>query len=103
MVPVCQTGQAAHIEEVMPVPRTATQQYVWLGTRWLKFTRPFLLVFLVTKGLPGRGLVAFVGVDSSTGIFAAGVCKIVTSTAALVTAGFGDGEKGEDDVTGGVV
>lgn len=61
---------------------------------------PFLLVFSVSNGVPGRGLVLDAGVDSSTGIFGAGVPAIVTKTAALVIEGLGLGETGEDDGVG---
>jgi hypothetical protein len=63
---------------------------------------PILPVFVVTNGVPGRGLVADAGVDSSTGMFGAAVPRIVTETVAFVTVGFGvndtDGEgAGVDD------
>lgn len=61
---------------------------------------PFLLVFCVSNGVPGRGLEVDVGVDSSTGIFGAGVPLIVTKTSALVIEGLGDGETGEEDGVG---
>jgi hypothetical protein len=63
---------------------------------------PILPVFVVTNGVPGRGLVCDAGVDSSTGILGAGEPSSVTEIVAFVTVGFGvndtDGEgAGVDD------
>jgi hypothetical protein len=66
----------------------------------VNFTVPFLSVFLVSKGLPGRGLVGFLGVDCSTGTFAAGVPAIVTMMMAFLIDGFGDGESGVNEAFG---
>ena len=51
----------------------------------------------MSNGVPGRGLEVERGVDSSTGIFGAGVPAIVTKTFALVIDGLGLGESGEPD------
>ena len=61
---------------------------------------PFLPVFLVSKALPGRGLVGFLGVDCSTGIFGAGVPAIVTRMVAFLIDGLGDGDSGVNEVFG---
>lgn len=66
----------------------------------MNFTIPFLLVFFVSSGLPGRGLAGFLGVDCSTGTFAAGVPAIVTMTFAFLIDGFGDGERGVNEAFG---
>ncbi|MGA9945656.1 MAG: hypothetical protein WBE79_08945 [Candidatus Cybelea sp.] len=66
----------------------------------MNFTIPFLSVFLVSSGLPGRGLVGFLGVDCSTGILGAGVPAIVTKMMAFLIDGFGDGESGVNEVFG---
>ncbi len=44
----------------------ATQQYVWVGLRFLNFVIPSLPVFCVANGVPGRGLADDFGVDSCT-------------------------------------
>lgn len=61
---------------------------------------PFAFVRRVSKGVPGRGLTVFLGVDSSTGIFGAGVPRTVTKIVARVAEGFGEGEVGEDEGLG---
>jgi hypothetical protein len=65
----------------------------------LNFTCPFFCVRFVTKGVPGRGLEDDLGVDSCTGIFAAGVPRTVTDTVAAVIDGFGVNEAEGDVVT----
>jgi len=79
---------------------TATQQYVLRGFSPKKCATPFLFVFSVSNGVPGRGLEVFLGVDSWTGTCGWGVPRIVTTMAALVIDGFGTGEDGEDDGVG---
>jgi hypothetical protein len=66
----------------------------------VNFTIPFLSVFLVSSGLPGRGLAGFLGVDCSTGILAAGVPAMVTRMVAFLIDGFGDGESGVNEAFG---
>lgn len=72
----------------------ATQQYVRLGFRPVNVAWPFLPVFFVKNGLPGRGLDVDRGVEISTGIRGTGVPLAVTSIVALVIFGFGVGELG---------
>ncbi len=84
----CQTAQPAHSENLIE-SMTATQQYVLLGLRWKKCATPFLFVFSMSKGVPGRGLDVFFGVDSSTGMCGCGVPRIVTRMAAFVIDGLG--------------
>jgi hypothetical protein len=62
--------------------------------------KPFLPVFFVKKGAPGRGLAGFLGVDISTGIRGAGVPASVTSTVAFFIEGLGLGESGEPEGVG---
>jgi hypothetical protein len=81
-------------------PMAATQQYVFLGFNPKKCATPFLFVFSVSNGVPGRGLDVFFGVDSWTGTCGWGVPRIVTKMAALVIDGFGTGEAGDDDGVG---
>ncbi len=100
IVLVCQIAHPAHSEDLKLGLMIATQQYVFDGLRPVNRAYPFKPVFLVKKGLPGRGLPGFRGVDSSTGIRGAGVPPIVTSTVALVIEGSGLGETGVDDGVG---
>jgi len=60
----------------------------------LKRESPCSPVFTVSKGVPGRGLAVFLGVDISTGTCGTGVPATVTKTTAFVIEGLGDGDAG---------
>src|SRR5580700_458166 len=95
MLLLCQTSHVAHADDLKLGLMIATQQYVLLGLRLWKCVRPFLPVYSVAKGVPGRGLAVFFGVDASTGTLAAGVPSTETKMVAFLIEGFGRGEPGE--------
>ena len=88
-MPPCHVYQAAHCELVLPAPKSATQQYVALGLRFLNFVSPFFLVVCVANGVPGRGLELERGVEISTAMFGAGELRSVTRTVADLILGSG--------------
>ena len=82
-------SQLAQVDDVCPRPSCATQQYVLFGLSLRKIVMPFLPVFCVANGVPGRGLALERGVEICTGIWAVGDARIVTSIDADRSFGFG--------------